>query len=293
MPGMEGAIEALRLGVSRYLVKPVAEAALLAAVERAAELYAILQLRGKIVRTVRPPARAQGPARRAMFAQGLGSLVMAYQPIVAVGKRQVVAHEALLRSPHLRTDELLEMADELGEMHALGRAVRAHVAETLTAAPEARVFVNVHPDELGDDEIYSPSAPLTRHASRVALEITERASLHEVPELLRRIGHLRRLGYAIAVDDLGAGYSGLESIVLLEPDIIKLDAVLVRQIQAKPIQMRLVEALVPLAAKSKMLLIAEAVETHEESDALSAIGVDLQQGWRFARPGPPWPSVAW
>src|SRR4029079_4492117 len=99
----------------------------------------------------------------------------------------------------------------------LGRVIRDSVADTLSTwlishpddAPIA--FVNLSPHDLLDDALYSANAPLSRYATRVVVEITERAALERIDGLSRRIGDLRKLGFRVAVDDLGAGYAGLSS----------------------------------------------------------------------------------
>ena len=85
---------------------------------------------------------------------------------------------------------------------------------------------------IDDHELFSPAAPLSRIASRVVLEITERASLDELGDVAPRLAQLRGLGFRIAIDDLGAGYAGLTSFAQLEPEVVKVDMSLVRGIDS-------------------------------------------------------------
>jgi EAL domain-containing protein (putative c-di-GMP-specific phosphodiesterase class I) len=153
--------------------------------------------------------------------------------------------------------------------------------------------MNIHPRDLLDDELYDRRTALGQVASRIALEITERARLDEVRDLTPRIAALRKMGFKIAVDDLGAGYSGLTSFARLEPEIVKIDMSLVRDIEREPMQSKLVASLASLCKDTNRLVVAEGVETMDERDALIACGCDLLQGYLFARPGPPFPAVEW
>ena len=84
------------------------------------------------------------------------------------------------------------------------------------------LFLNLHPADLKDPSLFSLAAPLAKMADRVVLEITERSSLEKMSDLRERIADLRRMGFRIAVDDLGAGYSGLTTFAQLEPEVVKL-----------------------------------------------------------------------
>jgi len=113
--------------------------------------------------------------------------------------------------------------------------------------------------------------------------------LEDVPNPHARIARLRALGYRVAVDDLGAGYAGLNSFAQLEPDLVKLDLTLVRDIHLAPTKRSLVQAMIEVCKQLKVLLIAEGVETIEERDVLSELRCPLMQGYLFARPGPAFP----
>jgi EAL domain-containing protein (putative c-di-GMP-specific phosphodiesterase class I) len=159
------------------------------------------------------------------------------------------------------------------------------VAQALPRTPTGVLaFVNMHPRDLDDPDLYDAGAPLSRLAARVVLEVTERASLdgcHDVPE---RMARLRALGFRIAVDDLGAGYAGLSSLAKLEPEFIKLDMSLVRDVHQHPVKQQLVRSMTNLAHSLGLGAVAEGVETIEELGALVDAGLDLFQGYYFARP---------
>jgi EAL domain-containing protein (putative c-di-GMP-specific phosphodiesterase class I) len=190
--------------------------------------------------------------------------------------------------------EMLDAAERLGRLDELGRAVRAHVAAAASAAPEgAKLFVNLHSSDLNDEELLSVHAPLSRIASRVVLEVTERASLYGVKDVGARVAKLKSLGFRIAIDDLGAGYAGLTSFTQLEPAVAKLDMSLVRGIDTDPRRETIVRSMKLLCDDLGILVVAEGVETPAERDALVDVGCDLLQGYLFARPERGFPTPKW
>jgi EAL domain-containing protein (putative c-di-GMP-specific phosphodiesterase class I) len=181
---------------------------------------------------------------------------------------------------------LVDTADRLGKLHQLGRAIRDRVAADMVDAPDdALLFVNVHAGELRDPELASPRAKLSQAAARVVLEITERSALDRVPGAAARVADLRTLGFRIAVDDLGAGYAGLASFSQLDPEFVKLDMSLVRDVHLNAKKRSVVRAMLALCGEELGVdVICEGVEVPDEREALQAAGADLMQGYLFARP---------
>ena len=298
-PNIESAARAVELGALRYLIKPVDLDELRRVAEQACRTRRLARLRREAVQLLEQPA--QGPqeglnALATHFDSALQSLSMAYQPIVRWSRKRVFAYEALVRpqEPALPNPmALLAAAERLGRLQELGQVLRTRVADTIAAAPEVPwVFVNLHARDLLDESLYDAKAALSRIARRVFLEITERASLEDVTDLSERVRKLRRLGFRIAVDDLGAGYSGLNSFAQLEPDMVKLDMSLVRGVHRDSTKRRLVKSMTDLCNEMGILVVCEGVETREERDVLVEQGCDLLQGYLFAKPGPPFPAVA-
>jgi EAL domain-containing protein (putative c-di-GMP-specific phosphodiesterase class I) len=153
------------------------------------------------------------------------------------------------------------------------------------------LFVNLHPQDLLDPALYEKEAPLSRIASRVVLEITERASLDGVTDIQARLRTLRERGFRIAIDDLGSGYAGLSACVSLEPEFVKLDMFLVRNVHESEVRQRLIETVMAFRAGMHMKIIAEGVELEGERDRLQNFDCSLMQGYLFARPGPAFPRV--
>jgi EAL domain-containing protein (putative c-di-GMP-specific phosphodiesterase class I) len=152
------------------------------------------------------------------------------------------------------------------------------------------LFVNLHARELLDDTLFDRATGLAEAAPRVIIEITERAHLDTVPDAESRIARLRAMGFRIAIDDIGAGYSGLNSFTMLRPDLVKLDMALVRGIDKNPVKRRLAGLLVQLCEDLGIAVVGECVETVAERQALTDLGCDLLQGWLFGRPSAPFLS---
>jgi EAL domain-containing protein (putative c-di-GMP-specific phosphodiesterase class I) len=221
---------------------------------------------------------------------------MAYQPIVSVSERRVVAYEALMRTsePSLPfPGAILRAAERLDRCEDVGRRVRQRVAETLAASPDVDVFVNLHVQDLLDETLYASDSPLAPHAKRVVLEITERSAVDDITDLKDRIGRLRSLGFRIAIDDLGAGFAGLTSFAQLEPDVVKIDMSLARDVHRQPVKQKLVGSIASVCRDLGITMVVEGVETVEERNALVELGSPLLQGYLFARPGKAFPSVNW
>jgi EAL domain-containing protein (putative c-di-GMP-specific phosphodiesterase class I) len=293
---LETALQAVELGALRYLQKPVDRAQMMTVVTQAVRLGKMARLKREAVELLGD--RTKGLGDRASlemaFKRALDGLWMAYQPIVHYTQRRIIAYEALLRSteptlPH--PGALIDAAQRLDSLPQLGRAVREHVAQTITKSPIPQVFINLHPSDLVDDDLYDPSAALSRLAQRVVLEITERASLDDISDVQARIAALRQLGYRIAVDDVGAGYAGLTSIAQLEPEVMKIDMGLIRDIDVSSTKQKLVSAMAGLCQEMNVLVIGEGVETKMERDALKRAGCDTMQGYLFAKPATPFPDA--
>jgi EAL domain-containing protein (putative c-di-GMP-specific phosphodiesterase class I) len=296
-PSIESSARAVEYGAFRYLVKPVMPAKLKETVERAIQLHGIARAKRSALEILGIDDKWLGERTllEISFAKALAGLWMATQPIVSWRERRVHGYEALVRStePTLaHPGILLETAERLGQLQVLGRTIRAAAARIIPPG-SALLFVNLHSVDLMDNELYAPDSPLSRVAHRVVLEITERASLEKITDVESRLARLRGLGFRIAIDDLGAGYAGLTAFAQLEPDIVKLDMALIRDIDSQPKKRNIVGTLLGLCAEMRIEVVAEGIETIGERDTLVALGCDKLQGYFFARPGAPFPLVLW
>jgi EAL domain-containing protein (putative c-di-GMP-specific phosphodiesterase class I) len=298
-PTVTTAARAVEYGAFQYLTKPVESADLAQLVAKATRLGRMARFKREALEVLGDTSKLAGDRAglEGAFGRALDTLWMAYQPIVRSSDGTLFAYEALVRTtepaiPH--PGALLDAAERLNRLVDLGRLIRAKSAVPMDGAPEGTLlFVNLHTRDLLDESLVSPDSPLSRIADRVVLEITERASLDEVADSPARVAALRRLGFRIAIDDLGAGYAGLTSFANLEPEIVKLDMSLVRGVDSAPKKRKIIESMTRLCQDMGILVVAEGVETVAERDALVEIGCDLLQGYLFAKPGKPFPEVRW
>jgi EAL domain-containing protein (putative c-di-GMP-specific phosphodiesterase class I)/CheY-like chemotaxis protein len=291
-PTVGTATRAMEHGALRYLTKPVDPDEMVKVAGLAVRLNRVarakreaLELAGGVDRLV-----ADRAGLTASFERALASIWIAYQPIVSWSTRTIYAYEALLRSnepslPH--PGAIIDAAERLGRVRDLGRAIRARAIEPLDRLPsDVSLFVNLHPTDLLDDDLFATSGPLAAVAPRIVLEITERASLHGLSDVPGRVRTLRDRGFRIAIDDLGQGYAGLTSFALLDPEVVKLDLDLVRDIHRKKTKQTLVKTMISMCHDLRITITSEGIEHVEERDELAACGCDLMQGYLFAKPAP-------
>jgi len=218
----------------------------------------------------------------------------AYQPIVNAEDGSVVAYEALCRPTQESFPgpaDLIETAEAAGRMLELGRMIRSIAMVPFGQLPApTMMFVNLHPRELTSALVHEQ--PMAQWASRIVLEITETAAIADYDRARETLVKLRAQGYRIALDDLGAGYAGLNSLALLQPDFVKLDMALIRGIHEKSSSRRLVKHLLEFCAGEAIPVIAEGVETEQEHAIVREIGCPLLQGNYLAPPGPAFPEPA-
>jgi len=295
VPTVETAIEAVNLGALQYLPKPTPNDVLLKTVERASRLHRIAQMKRDALKLAGEVDTQAGDRAglQASFERALQSLTLAFQPIVDAAERRVFGYEALMRSGEVSLPNpgaVLGAAERLDRLDDLGRRVRRLAAEAFDGAPDdAVLFVNLHTRDLLDSSLYDPAMRLTKIANRVVLEVTERSTIEDVKDIQIRVAALRRLGFRIAIDDLGAGYAGLSSFAALEPEIVKLDMSLVRNVDQSEIRQRLIVSMTALCKEMNMRVVAEGVERPEENAVVQRAGCDLLQGYLYAKPGAPFP----
>ncbi len=220
-----------------------------------------------------------------------GMIGMALQPIVRTDghSAEPVYYEALLRPKHADLGSplaLLAAAERHNQIHTVASTVLKAALASLDRVPAGRgLFVNLHPEQLGNPAaLLRDLQPYTPYASRITLEITERSRLQDIENWDESVRVIGSLGFAIAVDDLGAGYSSLSILADLQPQFIKLDMSLVRNIHLEPRKQRLVHLMSTFGAATDAQVIAEGVECAEEAAALHDCGIGLLQGYHFGRP---------
>jgi EAL domain-containing protein (putative c-di-GMP-specific phosphodiesterase class I) len=213
---------------------------------------------------------------------------MVFQPVVSWTAKSLFAYEALVRSREetlSQPRELFDAAERLNQLPELTYRIHAACAQQLKSLPEyALLFVNLHIKELLLVDEFARMSELVPYAGRVVLELTERASFEQVSDMSTRVARLRSYGFRIALDDMGAGFAGLTSFASLDPDVVKLDTVLIRDVDSMPLKRRLVSSMTRLCSELGIQVVAEGVETVNERDTLCELGCDLMQGYFFAQP---------
>lgn len=288
-PALDSATAAVAYGAFQYLIKPVPRGELESSVERAATLGQLARVKRECMDEATSGVFRIGDraGADATMAKVLGDLRIAFQPIVSCTDTTVFAYEGVVHCSDqepLSPAAIVRVAERAGRLVDLGRQARAKTAEAI--APTAQqwlAFINLHPADLLDDELYSTDAPLSKLASRVVLGLAERAALESVPSLRERVQQLRRLGYRMGLGDLGAGHSGLNTFVSLEPEFVKLDASLAHDVHRDPARRKIAGSLAGLCHEMSAQIIAEGVESFHERDALAALGCDHVQGPLCAR----------
>lgn len=209
-----------------------------------------------------------------------------FQPIVDLRSGGVVSVEALARfdrPPHRGPDWWFGLARHVG----WGRELQlVAVEKALQAFPllpsHLRMAVNAGPELVVDPEFMEliSRAPL----DRLTIEVTEHTQVDEYPRLLSALQELRVLGVHISVDDAGSGFSGLNHIRQLVPDVLKLDRDLTIGVHQDPVRQALAVALVEFASRVGAVIIAEGIEVEPEADMMRSLGVHYGQGYLLGRP---------
>ncbi len=250
--------------------------------------------------SVEQAVRTRDAFARLIAGEGLSMVV---QPIVDVRSGSVHAYEALARfaQPGMEGSPLhwFSVAQELGQRSELERAcLRAGLELLAERPPGTRVSINLSAPVL----LEAATMAMLEHAGArlpddlrgLIVEVTEETLVHADMELANAIEPLRARGARLAVDDMGAGYSGLRQITTVHPNYLKLDRSLVSGIDTDGDGERsaLVAALAGYSEQVGGLLVAEGIETRGELLVLRRLGVPLVQGYYLSRPGVPWPEVS-
>jgi len=219
------------------------------------------------------------------------SIVPVFQPIVTLADGAVAGYEALARfptPPRRAPDSWFAQARRVGLGPALeAKAIRA----ALSTRPPAQAFlcVNVSPYAIAEPAVQEA---LPADLAGLVLELTEHELAVAEDNLDAILLFLRGRGAAIAVDDAGAGYSGLQQVMRVRPQLIKLDLRLTQGVHADSTKAALIESLGYFAGKTGASLCAEGIEHLNDLRTLAALGVTYGQGYAIARPAPPWASPA-
>lgn len=250
------------------------------------------------------PTLAVELARRGVTVE-IGVLVEAefwsvYQPIVALSDRSVVAHEALLRGEVDGRDvgggDLFFVAESAGWLDRLDRIGReSAIAGAAGWLGEDDLYVNMNPASVVRPQVCLASTERVVHETGISpaqlvFEVVESQALADRGHLVSVLEHYRSLGWRVAMDDVGAGWSTRSVMTALRPDVVKLDKDLVQQLPDDNAR-TVLRAVTDLAHRLGAVVVAEGIETEQLADEATALGVDLGQGWLFGRPARPAPRA--
>lgn len=249
------------------------------------------------------PAGGDGLSRLALESElegaiGRGELVAYYQPILRLGTGALAGFEALARWRHprrglLAPGQFLPLVEELGLMGELGVMMRRAAAETLAAwrsarasAAELTVAINLSAGELERPDLLAEAAGLRRHADlppgALKLEVTESEVMRDPERAVFTLHNLRALGYRLALDDFGVGFSSLSYLTRLPFDTLKIDGHFVRTMAVDPGSAKIVSSILGLGRDLALEVVAEGVEDDAAVRRLIELGCHYGQGYSFA-----------
>ncbi len=215
-----------------------------------------------------------------------------FHPIVRLADQSVIGHEALTRPLDMSgfdsVEDIFAFAESSDLLLEFERLCRRTAIRSAASIPNlGLLFLNASAQVVEDpewagamEESLAESGLLPRD---VVVEITERVAIHRHDEFQTALRTFKSRGYRVAVDDMGAGYASLQSLAAIEPDYLKFDVSLVRDIDRSGIKRSLLESLRQLAGKIGARVIAEGVERPEELETLRELGIELGQGFHFHR----------
>ena len=215
---------------------------------------------------------------------------MAFQPIVNVQTREIFAHEALVRGVNNEpSGEVFSHVNE-GNRYRFDQSCRVKAVQ-LASELKVSCFLSIN---FMPNAVYQPELCIrtTLEAAkeygfpidRMIFEITEGEKVDDVPHVREIVEHYKKQGFLTAIDDFGAGYSGLNLLAEVPVDMVKLDMALIRDIDKARSRQVITKGILQVCRELSMRVIAEGIETREEMEVLRDLGVELFQGFYFARP---------
>jgi EAL domain-containing protein (putative c-di-GMP-specific phosphodiesterase class I) len=226
---------------------------------------------------------------------GLGfEFTMAFQPIINVRTQSLYAYEALVRRVDGESavsilsrvnDSNRYQFDQACRVKAIGLATQLGILKI----PECKLSINFLPKAVNRAETcirvtLQAAKQFDFPLDRLMFEVTEGERVEDPEHLKTIFEEYDRQGFTTAIDDFGSGYSGLNLLATFQPKVLKIDMILTRSIDQDTVRQAIVEGIVLVATRLGILVIAEGIETREEYTALMALGIELMQGYFFARP---------
>ena len=214
----------------------------------------------------------------------------AYQPIVDLHRQTVYAHEALVRGPNGEGAATVLAQVNEHNRYRFDQACRVKAIKGASALGiQERVSINFLPNAIYKPElcIRTTLAAARAHGfpvERIIFEVTEGERVEDGPWFAEILREYKRCGFKTAIDDFGAGFAGMKLLADFQPDLIKIDMDLIRNVDSNRPRQAIVRNLVRLCAEMGIEVIAEGIETLGERDFLLDAGIGLMQGYLFAKP---------
>ncbi|MFP8966607.1 GGDEF domain-containing protein [Pokkaliibacter sp. CJK22405] len=219
-----------------------------------------------------------------------------FQPLVDLATGDIYGYEALIRgpvdSPLAMPDKLFSVARAAGRLQELELLCRRLSIESYVSLNlGARLFLNVSAELLMDPEYPSGLTlalinQLGLAPERIVMELSEQHPFEDYALARQVVNHYRNMGFRIAIDDIGSGYSGLRLWLEMAPDYVKLDKHFVHGIDTQPVKREFVKAMVAIAQGVNATLVAEGIETLDELRSIQSMGIGVGQGFLMGRPHP-------
>lgn len=224
-----------------------------------------------------------------------GTLTTHFQPIVDLHSEKIYGYESLIRGVNddgslVYPDKLFSWAKEGDMLFYLDRACRETSLKTAAVKNiKNKVFINFIPTAIYDPEHCLQSTvkwakQLEFDPKNIIFEVTETEHVEDIEHLNKILTFYKSQGYMVALDDVGSGYSSLNMIARLKPDIVKIDREIIDGIDTNPVNQSVFKAIVSLAKESGIIVLAEGAERAEEIAYCGANGADLAQGYYFGKP---------
>ncbi len=289
---------ALAAGANDFLTKPFDHIEVLLRVNNLLETatqFADLQVRNENIQMRLDQANARDGLAKTMHEQRAtrisrafapGSMHMVFQPISQLSDGHVVGVEALARfdiQPHRTPDEWFAEAAVLGEGIGLElHAIRAALTQLSDLPDDQFMALNVSPITAMSPELEAALGDVA--GERLVLELTEHSVVKNYPDLVDHLGSLRARGVRIAMDDTGTGYSGLQQLLAVSPEIVKLDRSLIAGIGDDSARRALTLSMLSFTEEIGATIVAEGIETADDFETLRSLGVQWGQGYHLGRP---------
>lgn len=217
---------------------------------------------------------------------------MAFQPIIDLGRNRVWGYEALVRGIHGMPAGAILAQVTPENRYRFDQACRVkaiELAAELFGDGDTRLSINFMPNA-----VYDPAACIRTTLAaagragfaldRIMFEFTENEPMIDTGHVKSIIAEYKRRGFLTAIDDFGAGYAGLKLLANFQPDLVKIDMDLVRDIDTSPARQAIVAGIIGICRQLDITVLAEGIETEAELTVLRAAGISLVQGYYLARP---------